>query len=447
MPRIRSIALTSTIIAALAAAPLAVADDAAKAPAPAPAPVPAPKDAPKDAKAPPNPLPADPYVGEFESNGIAVTVKAAAEGYEGEIRRNGKAFPFKAAKKDGQVAGAFKFENLSYDFTLTLDGKNLKITTDSETFPLKRKEIDKPAVVPPKNPEPDKGLIVPVPDPVPTLPPIRPKPGVPVAAPPPKAIDYAKLGTAQMRQSPWTRFEPGSFAIYEEGYATSQILSDTVRSKVVFQGIAAGKLALQLHRWETDKWLPPTAATAPSDEAVRIDEFGYTRSVAGSETIVVDKRSLQCRRTTYAGEADSDGGGKIAVKAEFWTSDQVDKPPLFLDLPQKRLLVDPDVVKANVVMEYKSVKVNMTLQVDALDRQGEVGNRDVKYAVVTGKTTITSELSKLERTHDYWISHQVPGGLLRSIDTEVRGRETLRNVRTMVDFLAADPAEKTPGAK
>ncbi len=446
MRSIRTYMLASAIIAALAAPSPCPAFDAAKA-QPAGDATKAPPN--PLTRKPPNPLLNDPFVGEFEGEGMTVILKSAADGYEGEIRRAGQTFPLKAKRKDKQVTGAFTLDAFSYDFSIALDGASLRFITDEKPFTLKRKEQ---APTPPAVGEtPSKRLpdpIVRVPDPLP--PPVAPEPTKgpkTLLAPPAAKIDYATLPVEKMRLLTWSRFPAGTAAEFEMVAATTSVITDAERRRATWEGVIQGKASLKLQNLLTDGWTKRVDHPIPTESAERIDDLGFTSGEPKDETLAIEGANLRCRRTTYTAQGEGQAG-PMTVTVDIWRSGEIDIPTLSIDLPQKRLLVEPDMAKVQVTVDFKNGgKAEMSQQIESLRRDFRIDGRTVSCALVTTRNVIAKGTARIERTGEHLLTHQVPGGAAQSIQTENRGPNVLRTITTMVNFStepAAAPGTSKP---
>ncbi|MEX2214492.1 MAG: hypothetical protein WD768_10210 [Phycisphaeraceae bacterium] len=410
---------------------------------------------------PPNPLFDDPFTGEFTGGGMTVIIKAAGEDrYEGEIRKRGRSFAIKASLKGEEMVGVFVAGEFNYDFKCALDGESVKFTSDGKTLTLTRKDVAVPVVpVVPAVPEPfTPGVVKPMPAPVkpvdPDPAPVLPKSSLPVIprsakltpAPDPARMNYSKLSAQELRHACWTRFPAGSFAVFDDSASSSTALPVTMRSRVHFTGIENGKVVLKGDEWLSDGWRETgRLIVAPTEGAARVDDMGYTRSESSSDIIEVEGVPLKCELWKYTGSSEIKGA-PMKVQVQVWRSKEVDLPTLVLDLPEQRMLLEPDMVKVQAEVEYKGVKVTMGLQLNARDREGRVGKFAVKYAQVKGKSTLESGTTRIERTNDYWVSHQVPGGVIRAVDMEQRGIALKQHVMEMVDFSVGGESDKSSGA-
>jgi hypothetical protein len=397
---------------------------------------------------PANPLLEDPFVGEYAGAGMVLILKPAAggEGYEGEIRKRGQTFTLTAAMKGDDLAGSFTFDEFTYDFTCKLEDQALKFTTEGRTVSLKRREA--PDAAPPVTPAPRQPAPSPVDPPArdhPAPPLVTPVPSKVTAAPPPQRLDYASLSAQQLRQACWTRFPAGTSATFEDATTLPGFLPQSLRYKVIYQGIGNGKVMLRHLEEDGNRWtLSNSPAAAPTDEAIRIEDLGFTRGESAAEDLSINGSTIRCDRMSYTGQVESDGAS-MAVRVLLWRSKEVDVPTLVLDLPRKRLLLEPDMAKVQALIEYRDVKVQMLMQLDALNVQGRVGRHAVQYAVMTGRSTIESRTARIERASEYWISHQVPGGIIKTVETEKRNQSVRQRVIMMVDFAAAaDQSDKSP---
>lgn len=444
----RTVCVTA-LLTALLLASRAGGDDAAKPAAPAAPAASKPKPANPLAQKPANPLLDDPFVGQFEGGGMVLILRPAAggNGYEGEIRKRGQTFTVKATLKGEELVGVFVFDEFTYEFKGSLDQQALKFTTEDRTFSLQRKDqagdasvpaISKtlPALPPAPNPPPKPPADLPV------------KPAAPPAnarltpAPPVQRLDYARMNTQQLRQACWTRFPAGTVLVLEDIAITPTVVPVTERTSVVYSGIVDGKAALKAHAWDGARWTPwSQPITAPTEDAIRIDDMGFTKGETTSENLVIGPATVICDRMAYTGEIDVKGA-PMRVSVLVWRGRGIDIPTLVMDLPEKRLLLEPDMVKVQAEIDYRGVKVAMGLQLDAMEQDGRVGRQSVKYAVVTGKSMIESGGTKIHRTSENWISHQVPGGVMKTTEAEKRGRAVTERLTQLVDFASGQDVER-----
>lgn len=104
-------------------------DGNAPAPGPAPGPGPAPQ--------PPSQLAT--FAGEFEGDGLKVTLRAAGDAWEGQIESDGRTMACKArGSGDQKIAGSFEAEGTAFGFEASLAGETLTLVSDGATYRLKR---------------------------------------------------------------------------------------------------------------------------------------------------------------------------------------------------------------------------------------------------------------------------------------------------------------------
>jgi hypothetical protein len=400
-----------------------------------------------------NPLTeADLFAGEYEGDEVIMIIKVSGNGYDGEIRRAGRAFPLKAVREGRQMVGTFSHENTPFKFTAQFEGQALKLSSGSKVFLLKRKDASATAVLAPQSPPTRPQPPVPPPPPVspvvPSLPtpiappttPLAPAPVKPKPAETPLPVDYAKLTSQQLADAVWTRFRTDAFVVMEETAGTSQILGRPQRTKYFFSGATEGVPSVRIQRWEGKEWGKPVPAAATlADECRRPDELGYTKEATREETLTIDGKPLVCQCTRYTGETVI-GDGTLKLSLEVWRARTVDHPPILLDTPAKRLVVEPDVVRIHMESEYKGLTASIDMKLEALGREVQIGDLIVTCAVIKAVAshdmlTPRSTVDKTAVTTEYWLSHQVPGGVVRKFDTEQTGQRRRTLERQVIEFV------------
>jgi len=382
-----------------------------------------------------NPLEADdPFVGEFSSEEMLVIVRLSVDGFVGEIRRGGRTFPMKAAVEEGKLSGAFTHGETSYKLSASLEGDTLKVTTGTKVYSLKRKgAADAPAtpVKPPVTPAPP---VTPTPT-VPVTP--SPDPGVPVSPKPALSgphLIYAQMTPAKLRDLAWARFPIGAHAEFEESVGSSDALPKTMRRKLVFMGTDDGRLKLRNFNWDGTKFDPVgQSMVQPEIDPLRIDNLGYAKGATVAEDVTVQGVVLRCQRTQYSGEATAKGA-TTKVTAEVWRTSEVDVPPLVIDLPDKKMIVDPDIVRVKITCEFRGIVGVVDFKLESISQETRISNQVIKYAVVKSTATFDRLDGKVENTAEYWLSPQIPGGIVKTIQIERIGEHTKTRMATVVDF-------------
>lgn len=88
--------------------------------------------------------------GSFKGDELSIDVMGDADHYTGTITRGEKSFPFTAHAEGNKLAGSFQAAGASFDFTATLDGETLTLSSDGNTYTMKRAATS--VTAPPKNP-------------------------------------------------------------------------------------------------------------------------------------------------------------------------------------------------------------------------------------------------------------------------------------------------------
>jgi hypothetical protein len=89
--------------------------------------------------------------GLYRGDELAVDVGGDAGHYTGTITRGDKTFPFTAHGDENKFSGSFQAAGASFDFTAILDGDTLTLTSDGNSYTMKRAAMPVTAA-PPKNP-------------------------------------------------------------------------------------------------------------------------------------------------------------------------------------------------------------------------------------------------------------------------------------------------------
>lgn len=431
--------------------PVCAGEGDAKAPASAPAKAPV-----GDAAAAPatgNPLDApDPFVGEYSSEQMLVVVRLSVDGYVGEIRRGGKTYPMKAVVDGGKLTGQFSVDQTSYAFTAVLDGATLKLTTGTTSYTLPRKSATGAPPVPPPPiptppptpspsptptpapaPQPPTPVPTPVPAPLPLPAPVEVKPVL--TGPLPQHLGYAQLSTQKLNDLSWARFPAGAFAVFEESVTTSAALPSSARRKLVLTGLVDSRPRLRHHDWDGSKFdaLGQAVVLPESESLVRISELGYAKGQANTESLTVQGVTLRCLRVPFDGESKVKGV-PMRVAAEVWRSSEVDVPPLVVDLPHAKLLLEPDIVRIKLTCEFRGITGVIDFKLDTISNDVRIGEQIVRYAVVKSTSTFDRGDGKIESTAEYWLSSQVPGGILKTMQTERSGEHIRNRNAAVVEF-------------
>lgn len=88
--------------------------------------------------------------GSYKGDELAIEVNADEDRYTGTITRGEKSFPFTAHADGNKLAGSFRSAGASFDFVATLEGDTLTLSSDGNTYTMKRAAA--PAKAAPKNP-------------------------------------------------------------------------------------------------------------------------------------------------------------------------------------------------------------------------------------------------------------------------------------------------------
>ncbi len=95
---------------------------------------------------PSNPLggsSADPFARKFEGDGLRVDLTGSrADGYRGTLILRGLEYPAEAKSADGRnLSGRFQVQETWYDFTATLDGDSMSLSSGGKTYRLKGEKL------------------------------------------------------------------------------------------------------------------------------------------------------------------------------------------------------------------------------------------------------------------------------------------------------------------
>lgn len=81
---------------------------------------------------------ADPFVGSFTGNGISLQLQPAQGGYAGSLTFQGQSFPVEATARGGQLQGAFSAGGQQYAFQAAMQGANMTLVSDGNSYQLTR---------------------------------------------------------------------------------------------------------------------------------------------------------------------------------------------------------------------------------------------------------------------------------------------------------------------
>ncbi|MEX2215598.1 MAG: hypothetical protein WD768_15810 [Phycisphaeraceae bacterium] len=447
-----AIPLLAILLAPVAlVAPAIAADDAKADPPAAPGPGPAPADKPPPnpfAPKPPNPFTStDIFAGTFVGDEMTIKLTKTDGSYTGELLRGDTAFPLTAKRDDKSLKGTFRFSGFDYEFTASLDGDTLTVTTDNKPFVLKR-QVVKP--------------VVPVPA-VPPVSPVKPDPGPPVTPPvtaplpvpthdpergpgeePEEAAVPVKLPTVKRPQDlAWLRFGTGASVTFDMTIALPNEIPAILRQKLTCEGLIEGMAGVELRQWNADArtwelserqqvWLPKAKA---------IDELGFTKKATRSETMQLDTGVLRCEVTTYTRQVKTSDNKSSEMEVEIWRCSTIDVPTQELTLPEVFLLLTSDVARVTATMEQGGNKGTLDFKLTTTSHRVVVNRKSVTCAVYKGALDIDLAGEKVQGRYEHWLSHAIPGGVVMGYESAQRGLAVMERRRQAVAF-SAGAAEK-----
>lgn len=256
-----------------------------------------------------------------------------------------------------------------------------------------------------------------------------------LTGPLPQHQGYAQLPTLKLRDLAWARFPVGAFAVFGESASSSTTLPKESRRKIAFEGVVEGKVKLRNYDWDGSKF-DRTGMTLvlPDGDLFRISELGLDKGAASADDLTVQGVVLRCERTPFTGELTTNGV-KTRVAAEVWRSSEVDVPPLSIDLPpDKKLILDADIVRLKLTCVYRGVTGVTDLRLDSISRETKVGDRTVHFSVVKSITTFDRPDGRIETHAEWWLSGQIPGGILKTSQVEQAGSRVKASTGTVVEF-------------
>lgn len=412
-----------------------------------------------------NPLAAeDPFVGEFASDEMLVTLRLSVDGYVGEIRRGGRVYPLAAAADNKVITGAFTHGDSTFRFVAGLEGNALKLTTGNKVYLLARKgpaadatkaKPDQPATptpqpppdAPPRPPKPAPAPALPEPStpalPAPPAPPAPPTPPTPLAGEPPRIVlsgplpqhaGYAELSTQKLRDLAWARFPAGAYVVFEESIASAQSVPLSARRKMVYGGVTADRLQLQNFDWDGSKFSNSPLTVVQDEQAIhRIGELGLTPGQTTAENLTVQGAAIRCQFQQYKGEYTINDAA-TRLTAQVWRSREVDVPPLVVDLPGRKLILEPDIVRIKLTCELRGITGVIDMKLDTIRREVTVGKQTAQVAIIKSTSVFDRTDGKLESSAEYWLSAQVPGGILKSAVYEQMGDKRQARECTAIEF-------------
>ncbi len=356
---------------------------------------------------------ADPFVGRFEDDTIAVTVRRSQAGYVGEVEKGGQAFTFTATRKGDSLRGSFEFEGQQFDFVLTISG-------DSVTFATPRQLTRKKAGVA-AAPAPATSTPPPAPVATPNPRPAQPNPGA-APVPPIKTGDKAVAAAAaawkfkaldkdaaSQAGRAWAGFPEGTFAIMETISAPVDQIPKEDRLLMLFKGAVGGKEII--HRFQFDG--SAFGATGKPVEwlssAQTLETLGFAAGKTSKQEFQVQGAVMKCDVTEYTQRTAANDKNPPVV-FQVWTSAQVSLPPHTVALPQGNLLVGGDVVRITL-SPGPSRTDRFDLWLEAMKQPVLVGGREFSAALIKTHQIAGNQQINTER----YQTAQVPGGTARYV--------------------------------
>ena len=80
----------------------------------------------------------DPYAGTFAGGGISLTLSAGGDGYTGTLTAQGSEMPVRASRQGERLHGQFQSGGTTYMFEARLQGAQLTLMSDGQTYALER---------------------------------------------------------------------------------------------------------------------------------------------------------------------------------------------------------------------------------------------------------------------------------------------------------------------
>ncbi len=367
----------------------------------------------------------DPFVGVFDGDDLAVTIRKGEGGYAGEVVKAGQSFAFKGTRSGDTLSGAFEFDGQTFQFSITIRGEEVIFNTPQK---LTRRKGAAPAVT-----KADPVPPVPVPAPLKTQSPISPLPLPAPKDPPAEAKGLASLpvanpaplakGTKADAGRTWSGFPTGAFVVLNEETSLPGKLPTSKLVAFVFQSESFGKENVQISGFEGKKWETVIRSASWMAEVQSFADLGYAAGKAGEENLQIDGRSIPCKTIEYA-LPDGKTGQTKPKRLKIWTATGLSLPPQPFTIPRGYVALDSGVVRV-ASLDGDDATYRVSYECVALNQKITVGQHEIEAAVFTGKEVTDSATGQFEINYERTISNMIPGGVVKNRTEQKRGSVTL----------------------
>ncbi len=373
-----------------------------------------------------NPLSADPFVGEFSNDEMAITIRMSVKGYVGEFLAAGRTYPMKAGVDGPGIAGTFTHGEATYRFSARRDGAVLKLTTGQKVYTLSRKGPSAAPAMPVPTPDPTPDPNKPAPAPAP----VNPSSALPGSAPSTPNL-FSTRAAALPRDAKaeagkiWAGFPAGAYVVWDEEATLAGQITTTRRSALVFQGLAQGREMVAPAQFTSAGWEISPGRKWGDDMKTLLD-LGYAAAKTGKEALQIEGRAVDCATTDYS-LTEGQAGPAHPKRLKVWTVTGLSQPPHVLPpfpLPRGMVVLDGSVVRIATVDDEKS-RYRLDYQAVSLAHKVKIGDAEIETALFKGRELVETATGQDETHYERAVSNRVPGGVVRLTIERRSGASTL----------------------
>lgn len=377
------------------------------------------KDSPKKVKNPfskedpkPQPDKTDYMTGVFLDISMTVRIeKMDDKAYKGTILTGQDLYPFQGKRKGDDLAGTFLVEKVEFNFSATIKGDVLLFRTAQREFKLPRRGTKLPNET--QNPKLDPSKIV----------------APPAELQPKKAGTFDDYGRPQNRL--WLKFGDRIFADYEIVHATPGKIPNVSRLRYQFDSIDKKSVLLNVSDYFKGTWNPQRKSTWLAGSR-SLDSLGLTSGKRRVENLTVGESTLECKVSEYTFARG--GENAVSLELEVWRCDKVNLPIQAVAIGPLALATESDMVAIRCKTNAGGLTTDTKFQVSELKKEAIVGTWKVNCVAFGGTTIVRRADGDFNGQYVKWISNEVPGGVVKHMETVRQGTTVHYRTQNLVAF-------------
>lgn len=343
----------------------------------------------------PQPVRKDFLVGVFLDQSMTVRIELASEkSYKGTILTGQDLYPFEGKRKGDDLSGMFTVEKIDFPFSATIKRDVLIFRTANRDFKLPRRGTKLPVVGQTPKVDPSK------------------------VTPPPADLQPQKVGSFDDHGRPqnrlWLKFGDGVFADFEVVHTTSGKIPNISRMRYSVDKLENKAVMLDVSIYHDGDW-NSLRKSIWLQGSRSLASLGLTEGKRRIEKFEVGESTLDCKVTEY--KFARVGENPISMELEVWRCDKVALPLHAIAIGPLVLATESDMVAIRCRTDAGGLTTDTKFQVSEFKKEAIVGSWKINCVAMTGTTEVRRADGDYHAQYSKWISNEVPGGVVRHIES------------------------------